>query len=165
MSLITCYDWKGDNSDTSHACLDVEFIVESYERGVVFNSTDMRRLAHTFVDFIYRGRPSQTAEIECKDGGAECVNHTNTFADTVNGYTGGNNYYLSYRQSWFQLYRYHENTTLSSFVVFRSLEDLIRAMPTRPPYHTSMSGTYMQAMAAIREMIYVYKEFPVNWVI
>nr|MDO8113376.1 hypothetical protein [Candidatus Sigynarchaeota archaeon] len=158
------YDWNSDNSDTSHACLDVEFAIQCYERGFVFDATDMRRLSHTFVDFVYRGRPSQTATVEWdnSDGVRADVNHTNIFSDGVNGWTGNGNHYLVLRQAWFQLYRYHENTTLSSFVVFRSLEDLIRSIPTRPPY-TSLSATYMQAMAAIREMAYVNHEFPVNW--
>ena len=67
------------------------------------------------------------------------------------------------RQAWFQLYRYHENVTLSSFVVARSLADLIRAMPTRPPYHTSLSATYMQGLAALRYMVYVAGEPLAAW--
>jgi hypothetical protein len=159
------YDWKSDNSDCSHACLDVEFAVDCYERGIVFTATDMRRLSHTFVDFVYRGRPSQTAQVELDEGfdpGVN-VNHTNTFSDMVNGWTGDLNYYLVYRQAWFQLYRYHENVTLSSFVVARSLADLIRAMPTRPPYDTSLSCTYMQGLAAISYMVYVAKEPLAAW--
>lgn len=159
------YDWKSDNSDTSHACLDVEFAVECYERGIVFTATDMRRFSHTFLDFIYRGRPSQTAQVELdKDFDPDVnVNHTNTFADMVNGWTGNLNYYLVYRQAWFQLYRYHENVTLASYVVARSLADLIRAMPTRPPYNASLSATYMQGLAAIRYMVYVSQEPLAAW--
>ena len=157
------YDWNGDNSDTSHACLDLEFVIDSYERGVIYTLTDMRRFANTFVDFIYRGRPNQTAELEWNEKREEYINHTNTYADNVNGETGSGNHYLSLRQSWFQTYRYHENTTLASFVVLQSLEDFIRAMPTRPPYDTSISTTYLQAMAALREMAYINGESLIIW--
>nr|MDO8086609.1 hypothetical protein [Candidatus Sigynarchaeum springense] len=158
------YDWNGDNEDTSHGCIEVEFAVDCYERGIVFTASDMRRLSHTFVDFVYRGRPSQTAKVELDENltPAVNVNHTNTFSDMINGETGGGNYYLVLRQAWFQLYRYHENVTMASFVVARSLADLILAMPTRPPF-TSLSATYMQGLAAIRHMVYVTREPLAAW--
>ncbi|MFX0100514.1 MAG: hypothetical protein ACFFCS_13150 [Candidatus Hodarchaeota archaeon] len=157
------YTWgdgaNSDTTDTSHGCLCVEFAVDCHERGIVFTSTDMRRFSHTFFDFVYKGRSYQTARVE-SDG----VNHTNIYADAVNGRLAdeGSNHYLSLRQAWFQLYRYYENTTISSYVVFRSLEDLIRSLPYRPPY-TSLGVTYMQCLSAIREMAFVFNEFPVDW--
>lgn len=159
------YDWRGDNSDTSHACIDVEFAIACHERGIVFTTTDMRRFASTFVDFVYRGRPWQTAALEPvgdQDPPVH-VNHTNTFADMVNGRTGGDNHYLSLREGWFQLYRYHENVSLAGFVVALSLADLVRAMPTRPPYHTSLGVTYFQCLAAIRCMAYIDGEPLAAW--
>ncbi|MEX2683820.1 MAG: hypothetical protein Q6373_019770 [Candidatus Sigynarchaeota archaeon] len=159
------YDWNGNNEDTSHGCIEVEFAVDCHERGIVFTATDMRRLSHTFIDFVYRGRPSQTAQLELDNNlkPPGYVNHTNTFSDMINGETGDGNYYLVLRQAWFQLYRYHENVTLASHVVARSLSDLVRAMPTRPPYHTSLSTTYMQGLAAIRHMVYVAREPLAAW--
>ncbi len=165
------YTWNYDanrldgNSDTSHACLDVEFAIECHERGIVFDAVDMGRFANTFVDFVYRGRPNETAKIEIDKeyDPPRNVNHTNTFSDNVNGNTGNENYYMCLRDAWFKLYRYHDNVTLSSFVVARSLDDLVESMPTRPPYNTSISVTYLQCLSAIRHMAFVADEFPVDW--
>jgi hypothetical protein len=41
------YNSSGSYSDISHAGLDVSFIVDAYEAGIVFDDTDIQRLANT----------------------------------------------------------------------------------------------------------------------
>lgn len=149
------YDWESDNSDTSHGCIDVDFAVMCHERGIVFTATDMARFANTFFDFVYRGRLAQNEREECDDEGT-CAIESNIFADNVNGKSNGGNHYRTLRQGWFQLYRYYRNTTISSYVVFLSHEDLI----TGGRYTGS---TLMQTLSVLREMAYALKEFPVDW--
>jgi hypothetical protein len=155
------YSVGGLGSDTSHACIDVQFAVECHERGVVFTNVDMQRLANTFFDFIYRGRIFQTSRVECNATGGDYMNMSDIFADDVNGQSSGDQNFFNYgavlRESWFELFPYYENTTISSYVVFRSINDLIDGGQFG-------ADTLMQAMGAIRVMLYVNHEFPVNWV-
>ncbi|MHA1791676.1 MAG: hypothetical protein ACTSVI_03460 [Promethearchaeota archaeon] len=149
------YDWKGKNSDTSHASIDVDFVVSCHENNITFSSIHMRKFANTFIDFVYRGRLYQTSKIET-DKNLNTNNESNIYSDYVNGYTTSLNYYKYIRQGWLKLYRYYENTTLSSYVVFTSLQDLI----TGDKYSTT---TLFQTLACIREMAFGNNEFPVRW--
>ncbi|MHA1368951.1 MAG: hypothetical protein ACTSRA_04430 [Promethearchaeota archaeon] len=160
------YDWKSRISDTSHACIDVEFAIECYKRNIVFTRDDMTRMANTFFDFIYRGRAYQTARVVWDPDVNQEVNHTNIFADDVNGNCkpgDGRNYYLCLRDPWLRLFEYYEDEVLASYIVFQSLEDLIRSMPFRAPY-TSLGVTYMQCLAAIRYWTFVSGEITRQWV-
>ncbi len=118
------YDWNGginSFSDTSHACIDAEFVAACYTAGFIFTAEDMRRFANTFVDFVYRGRDFQVSQMI---GG---VNYTNVLAHEVNGRENpAERYYSSIRQGWLQLGLYYGDLQTSEYVCFQVLEDLIR---------------------------------------
>ncbi len=118
------YDWNGgvnSFSDTSHACIDAEFMAECYAAGIVFTAEDMRRFSNTFVDFVYRGRDFQVSQMI---GG---VNYTNVLAHEVNGRENPTErYYSSIRQGWLQLALIYSDVQIGNYVCFQVMEDLIR---------------------------------------
>ncbi len=124
------YDWNGginSFSDTSHACIDAEFIAECYVAGIVFTAEDMGRFANTFVDFVYRGRDFQVSQMI---GG---INYTNVLAHAVNGEENPKEQYYSYvRQGWLQLCLEYGNVQQREYVCFQVLEDLIRGNNVGP---------------------------------
>ena len=55
------YKVKGRREDTGHANLDIEFVIRAYRQGIVFDETDMKRFANTFVHVLWN-RDEETPE-------------------------------------------------------------------------------------------------------
>ena len=133
-------------SDTSHASIDVSFVDMCYRNGIVFNAIDMQRFANTFVDFVYRGRVSETGVIV--DGVTKACN----FADSVSGNSAGQ-YYEYVRSGWFELAKYYRNQTFAAYMLFTALQDMI-VSESYIPIHTSL------ILLITIENIYLNHDFP-----
>jgi hypothetical protein len=75
VGLGTRYDWRyapyratNTSEDTSHAGINVEFMVAAYEAGIVFDDTDIARLANTLV--AMRKDDGFTATVSAAGSGA-----------------------------------------------------------------------------------------------
>lgn len=158
------YDATGTNSDTSHACIDAEFVAACHAAGIVFTAEDVTRFANTFVDFYYRGRDYQVSVVH---GGQ---NFTNVLAHNVNGkekpydtrrtddgqtvHVPG--YYRNLRHGWLLLHAYYADAETAAYVVYQVLEDLVRGGNTTTViqqalwwlrYATYVAGQFQHAFA------------------
>lgn len=99
---------KSDVSDTSHASIDVEFIVNCHNLGLCFDVADMEALANTFFDFIFRG-----------------FNVEKYYADRVDGFVGDSNYYLNILEGYAKLHKFYRDPDLGLYIVKRVNQKMV----------------------------------------
>ncbi|MHA1732966.1 MAG: hypothetical protein ACTSU5_13550 [Promethearchaeota archaeon] len=159
-TFVWGYDNHGENSDTSHACIDCEFVNMCFEAGIVFTAEDVAKFANALVDIYYRGRDYQVSVVY------EGTNYTNVLAHRVDGsevpyffQTAEDGtreavpgYYRNVRQGWLQFSPYYGNITVSTHVVFRVLEDLVRG--------GNLGSCVQQTLSWLRYATYVDDRFP-----